>query len=421
MKLLLFVAVATFFYWRRDCGRPHSLYFQKLQSLLRKHGVGYPRLVIDLDKLDANIQQVKNVVGDTSVLRIPAKSLPSFELLEYLQKQLNTSRLMVFHQPFLNQLLERFPEGDFLIGKPFPVSCARTVLDTQPEVGSGRVKWLIDTYERLEQYIDLAKEKQLCLKLAVEIDVGLHRGGVQTTGNFLQLLKLIAANKEHVSFAGLMGYEPHISKLSGLLASLRIGEKEKVMERYQAFVDVVKHSYPDFYAEGVCFNSGGSMTYSLYGKLDRKGHRGEINDLAVGSAFVKPASFDLETLTHHQAAVFIATPVLKALDTLNVPLLEKVSGLWKTLSPNFGRVFFTYGGWWKARLESPKGLRNNVLYGRSTNQELLTGSEATGLNVDDFIFMRPTQSEYVFLQFGRILVVRKDEVVGEWATFNLDY
>ena len=417
LLLLLLAAVTAFVYWRRDCGRPHSVYFQKLQSLLKNYGVGYPRLVIDLDKLDANIQQVKSIVGDTSILRIPAKSLPSFELLEYLQKRLNTSRFMVFHQPFLNQLLERFPEGDFLVGKPFPVSCAQTTLEKQPEQGAARVKWLVDNYERLEQYIGLAKEKQLHLKLAVEIDVGLHRGGVQDSHTFSRLLELIAANEEYVSFAGLMGYEPHISKLSGLLASQRVKEKEKVMARYQAFVDVVKYSYPDFYSQDLCFNSGGSTTYSLYGE----GSLGAINDLAVGSAFVKPTSFDLETLTHHQPAVFIAAPVLKAINTLEIPLLEKVSSLWTILSPNWGKVFFTYGGWWKAKPVSPQGLRNNMLYGRSTNQELLTGAESTGLKVDDFIFLRPTQSEFVFLQFGRILVVRKDEVVGEWTTFNLDY
>ncbi len=36
------------------------------------------------------------------------------------------------------------------------------------------------------------------------------------------------------------------------------------------------------------------------------------------------------------------------------------------------------------------------------------------LEVDDFIFLRPTQSEAVLLQFGDLVVIRGDEIVDRW-------
>ncbi|CAM3449405.1 alanine racemase [Parendozoicomonas haliclonae] len=421
MKLLLLLAaLAGYFWWRRDRGEPHSLYFQQLQNTLKEAGVCYPRMVLDLDRLDGNIEKVKNFVGDTSHLRVVGKSLPSFELLEYIQNKLGTNRLMVFHQPFLKQLLVRFPQADFLIGKPFPVVAVAGVLEASREQELGaveRIQWLVDTRERLMQYLELAKEQKVCLKISIELDVGLHRGGLNQLWELEPLLQVIAENPDNLKFSGFMGYEPQLAKVPFFLANKQDEIRKSVMDEYREFVDFVRLRHPDLYSDDLCFNAGGSMTYRLYQDMDSI----PANEIALGSAFVKPVDFDLDTLDVHQEAAFIATPVLKSDNQMNIPFLEKLSPLWKSLTPNMAKSFYIYGGWWKAKPVSPKGLSNNPIFGRSTNQELFMGSEKTDLKVDDFVFLRPTQSEYVFLHFGRILLVRKGEVVGEWATFNQDY
>ncbi|MBW2175697.1 MAG: hypothetical protein JRH03_01865 [Deltaproteobacteria bacterium] len=61
---------------------------------------------------------------------------------------------------------------------------------------------------------------------------------------------------------------------------------------------------------------------------------------------------------------------------------------------------------------SPEGLVLNTLYGRSTNQEMMNGTEHTDIDVDDYVFLRPTQSESVMLQFGDLFVIRGNEFVG---------
>jgi D-serine deaminase-like pyridoxal phosphate-dependent protein len=84
---------------------------------------------------------------------------------------------------------------------------------------------------------------------------------------------------------------------------------------------------------------------------------------------------------------------------------------------NTERAYFIHGGHWLAKPESPPGLQYNDLFGRSSNQELLTGSASVNLKPDDFVFLRPTQSEAVFLQFGDLLVYDGQEIVDRWPTF----
>ena len=71
-----------------------------------------------------------------------------------------------------------------------------------------------------------------------------------------------------------------------------------------------------------------------------------------------------------------------------------------------------------ARYTSPSGLRTNPLYGHSSNQEMVNGSAATGLAVDDHVFLRPTQSEAVLLQFGDLLTVRGGRLQDRWPVLQ---
>ena len=84
-----------------------------------------PRLVIDLDRLDQNLERLLDLHAPEDV-RIVAKSLPAPELLNYLFRKIGYERLMVFHLPFLLQIVERFPASDVLMGKPLPVAAPTT-------------------------------------------------------------------------------------------------------------------------------------------------------------------------------------------------------------------------------------------------------------------------------------------------------
>ncbi len=57
------------------------------------------------------------------------------------------------------------------------------------------------------------------------------------------------------------------------------------------------------------------------------------------------------------------------------------------------------------------------LYGTSYNQAILNGPAAPALAADDWVFLRPHESEAVMLQFGDLLAVRGGEAAGRWPVF----
>ncbi|WP_353405656.1 DSD1 family PLP-dependent enzyme [Pseudoteredinibacter isoporae] len=393
----------------KDKGGAHSDYFKSLSVGLEDASLAQPSLLIDKSRLHKNIDTLTKHINGRFHFRVVAKSLPSVDLLREVMERANTKRLMLFHQPFANQVAKAFPDSDVLFGKPMPVAAARNFYqqlegEFQPQQ---QMQWLVDSPSRLAQYQALAEALKQPMRINIEIDVGLHRGGVNNEADLLSMLTTIK-DSTLLNFSGLMGYEPHVVKLPGDALSHR----DKAMAEYQKYLDVAVNVFGGKDPEWT-LNAAGSPTYQLYDE-------GEFphNELAAGSCLVKPTDFDLPSLADHQAASFIATPVIKALPSTELPgvaALGKVMAWW---NPNRERSFFTYGGYWKALAESPKGLSPNPVFGRSTNQEMLNGSRSVELQADDWVFLRPTQSEFVFLQFGDIAVLENGRVSERWPVFQ---
>ena len=78
------------------------------------------------------------------------------------------------------------------------------------------------------------------------------------------------------------------------------------------------------------------------------------------------------------------------------------------------RSYFIYGGFWKADYCWPKGMRENQLFGPSTNQSMVNGPLRPSLEPGDFVFLRPRQSEFVFLQFGGIQTMKASQLGAFW-------
>lgn len=49
---------------------------------------------------------------------------------------------------------------------------------------------------------------------------------------------------------------------------------------------------------------------------------------------------------------------------------------------------------------------------------MINSSSKKELQVDDFVFLRPHQSEFVFLQFGNILTLRNGKVNGKFSLLS---
>jgi D-serine deaminase-like pyridoxal phosphate-dependent protein len=396
----------------RDDGGAYDAYFRALNETLRAHGPARPALVLDLDRLDENIRILRASIRPPKHFRVVDKSLPSMPLIRHIFQQADTTRVMSFHQPFLSQVAAELPQADVLLGKPMPVKSAAAFYAGLAGAfdPDRQLQWLIDTPERLEEYRALAERLGRRMRINVEIDVGLHRGGVQDLATLDRILAAIAAAPTRLELAGFMGYDPHVAKVPSWARS-RASLIAEVRGTYQGYVDHVRARWPQLWRDDLTLNGAGSPTYRLY-EDDTL-----LNDLSVGSALVKPTDFDLDTLAPHVPALFIATPVLKAQAAARLPGLDWMSSLLEWWNPNLARTFFIYGGYWMAKPVAPAGLHTNAFFGRSSNQEMLNGSASVELGVDDYVFLRPTQSEAVMLQFGDLLVLRRGEVVDRWPVF----
>ncbi len=392
----------------------HNAYFRNLQQAVRSAGLARPTLVIDRERLDHNLQTLLTTLDGQYAYRIVAKSLPSIPLLAHLMEAGNTRRLMVFHQPFLNQVAEQLPQSDVLLGKPMPVAGAEKfyrdwAAGSRAMDPARQIQWLIDTPERLSQYHQLARQTGQRLRISLEIDIGLHRGGFPNPSALDPVLAEIESS-DHLELAGFMGYEPHIAKAPGPAS----WHRDRAMSQYRAFVEHAEAQLGRSLRD-LTLNTGGSSTYTLYP------HATNViaNEIAAGSALVKPTDFDLPNLAHHQPAAFIATPVLKVTDT-EIPAAPGLAALMALWNPNRSKAVFIYGGYWKARPVSPPGLSPNPVYGRSTNQEMLNASSGNTLIPDDRVFLRPTQSEKVLLNFGSLAVfsTRSGAVTGFWPVLT---
>ena len=383
----------------------HNDYFSRLNDWLRTSGPGRPVMLIDRVAMQHNVQQLVQSVGTDKTWRVVVKSLPSVPLLRETMTLGNTNALMVFHQPFLNEVARSFPDADILLGKPMPVAAVRTFFAQYNRerrrvrrafVASRQIQWLIDSPERLLQYQQLARELGVQFKLNFELDVGLHRGGLTSPEQLHAALEVIAEDPTHLSMGGLMGYEPH---LTGLKATLEHPAVKSVLGIYQSFVDVLtKHNYqPD----QLTINGAGSHTLKIYEK------DGLLNDLSAGSGVVMPTDFDTHHLLNHKPALFIATPILKRYD--DNPYIPAPP-------QDLERLYYIYGGYWKAQMVSPANTGKPIY--QSTNQSPITTSKQINLAVDDYMFLRPTQSEFVMLQFGDLLTVDGSGLGEFWPVFH---
>jgi D-serine deaminase-like pyridoxal phosphate-dependent protein len=394
-----------------DNGGGYTPYFDALNKELKHKGPGRSIMVIDHDRLMDNAHKIKASLPTNKHFRLVAKSLPSIPLLQAMMSTFETPRLMVFHQPHLNLIAESLPQSDLLLGKPMPINAAANFYNTfagdkttfNP---AQQIQWLINSKERLQEYLQLAQSLGTKMRVNIEVDVGLHRGGLTSPDELKPLIDLITAHPDQLAFSGFMGYDAHIGKIPSILESHEESFR-KATTRYRDMQNALYSLMPSAREENLTFNGAGSPTIRMH-KEDSP-----LNELAAGSCLVKPTDFDVELLSDLTPACFIATPVLKSLEGTTIPGIEGMRGLLSGWNRNWQHTYFIYGGLWQAHYESPTGLEDNSLYGKSSNQAIVNGSHRVPLKVDDQIFLRPTQSERVLLEFGDIAVLKNGKI-SEW-------
>jgi D-serine deaminase-like pyridoxal phosphate-dependent protein len=311
-------------------------YFERLERALKEAGCFRPVLVIDRDRLDENIALMRERPSPGLALRIVDKSLPSLPLIRHVMEAVGSRRIMSFHLPITQRVLEESPEADVLYGKPMPVEAAAQAFERADNAMRHalceRVVWLIDSRERLDAYVALADRLGLRLRIAFEVDVGMHRGGLATPAELVPCLQR-ARSSGTLKIDGIMGYEAHIPQVPRF-AGGPDAERARVIARFDAFVACLAAD------ERTILNTAGSKTTLTYGASSH------ANDVSAGSAFLLPSDFDTPGLAGFQPAAFIATPVLKVVETLmpGPPAFRPLSAGWG-LSRSGTAIFMVALGW----------------------------------------------------------------------------
>lgn len=207
-----------------------SNYFQQLTQDLKQQGTGAPQLILDVKTYQHNLDYVQSKLSVQLKPRLVVKSLTSILLLKLASQKLNTQRFMVFHLPHIAEILQAFDQADILLGKPMPIRAVELFYQSTTQQNI-HIQWLIDDVARLQQYLQFAQQFNLSLNINIEIDVGLHRGGVQNSQQFVALLQLIQQHSRHLKLAGLMGYDAHVAKLPKIIKS-----PEKSYQQYKAII-----------------------------------------------------------------------------------------------------------------------------------------------------------------------------------------
>jgi len=412
----------------RDLGGPIDPYFASLDAALKAASVGSPRVVIDLDRLDHNVDTILAGMGAGSAYRTVEKSLPSADLIRYIADRTGSRRLLVLHVPYLPSLLaELGPGWDVMIGKTVPIEAVAAVLDELPTDESVRVarevRWLTSTEAGVEGFRGLAGNRGLRLRLAVELDVGLHRGGVGTEDELRTVLAAIASAPDQLEFAGYLGYDGHIPHAPAILRSSRsasLAAHRKAMARYAALVGVGRTADPSLHEGDLVHNAGGSGSYPLYGRGT------PVDDVGIGGAVLRPSAYPALFLGDLQPAIWIASPVLADLGATRIPFLERFTALLRWWNPNARHALAVYGGGWPGRIVSPPGVETEAITNDPPNenlvpnQSLVTASERTQVAVGDFVFWRPVNSD-AMVQFEDLVCVRGGKVVGTWSPIGRRY
>jgi D-serine deaminase-like pyridoxal phosphate-dependent protein len=426
--ILLVLVLLVILLKPKDIGGDYDPYFAKLNSSLKKAGIGTARILIDLKRLDRNIATIQANIPSDSHYRIVVKSIPCVDLIHMIKAKVPTNKFMLVHRPFIKVILDNFEPGiDILIGKPLPVFALheffQEIQKTQVARAQSEIQWLIDTPAHLNEYLQYAIQYKLILRINLEIDIGLHRGGAENFPDLRQLFDIIQQNPNHLVYSGFMGYEGHVPHAPGIFSSPRnaaLREFSDNLSVYKSFVDYGRENYSGLFNGKLTFNCGGSGTYSLFNNYTF------ITDIGIGGAVLRPAGYPPHFLKELLPAEFIATPVLKKRKGAVIPFIEGLSGLISWWNPNYQNSLEIYGGGWAGDFVAPKGVFSNPLLTDPPNQNLVPNqstinvSSRTTLEVGDYVFYHPIQSDAMF-QFEDIILIRGEEVQGVWKVFDRRY
>lgn len=270
---------------------------------LRKEHLPTPALMVDLDRLEANLSRMaEHAAGYGKQLRPHAKTHKSpaiarrqVELGAVGVSVATIAEAQVMLESGIPNVLLTSPLGD-------PLKAAWVV-----ELASryGQLTVALDHPRQVQWYESACAQHSVTLPVLVDIDVGDHRTGVEPGPGAFELVEAVE-RADHLAFQGLQAYSGTSSHWEGyeqrrahsLACLARVAEIKHALERRDVAVPVL---------------SGGSTgTFDIDVEVD------EITELQVGSYLFMDVDYrriggpDGKVFTAFEPALFVLTTVISA-------------------------------------------------------------------------------------------------------------
>ena len=234
---------------------------------MQKTELDTPALLIDLDKMEANIQTMADYFTTVNAMLRPHVKTHKTPIISH--KQIAAGAIGV--------TCAKLGEAEAVIH-----AGVRDVLIANQVVGSHKIARLInlarhseimvavDNPQNVRDISAAAAAKGVTVRMLVEVNVGMNRCGVDSGKPALELAKQIRQSS-NLKFEGLMGYEGHT------VAKPDLKEREaNVREAMQHLIDA-KHYLEKHGVEVSIMSGGGTGTFNITGSIP------EMTEVQAGS------------------------------------------------------------------------------------------------------------------------------------------
>ncbi|HEX8743783.1 MAG TPA: alanine racemase [Thermoleophilaceae bacterium] len=381
---------------------------EQLAGLARELGRGHPVLFLDLAALDQNL---RTVVGFASAqgwgVRPALKSFRSPALISYLLNRLPQPRGLVFGLREVDPIVAQAPRNtDLMTGYPPTFGELADFLATKPPKGqrAHRLRILVDSVPLMEHLGKLARtsRRRLPLEVALELDVGMGRGGVNDRDELAACLDVLRAERDRLRLTAVLGYDGHATLRGD--AEYRRLVAAQAQDSYRTHLANLSELGAGLYDEATLIRNGpGSSNY-------RNWPGGPANEVGCGSAFLYAGylngGYDTEGLAPALAMAGAVRRITS--DHPSAPVLG-------VAQPGASEMeIIVQGVGTAAELVHPPGAREDEASGGGDALVVPKGSVALG----GYVLYRPEQTEVGIQRFNEMVAVRDGRVLRSWPVFK---
>lgn len=226
-----------------------------MQSIAGLESVPSPALLFDADRIERNIQRMRETVGgDTSLLRPHIKTHKCAEVLQ-MQSDIGQVKCATIAEA---ELAAKVGVPDVMVAYPLVGPNAQRLVKLSKKFPDTRFSTVVDSEAGIAGLENATADT---MPIFLDFDCGMHRTGVASLDKSLKLVKRVVAS-EKLTFAGVHAYDGHIHDAART-------DRQARFDDAIAEVDKLLARLADSEIEVPLVVSGGSPTFEMHAERAR--------------------------------------------------------------------------------------------------------------------------------------------------------